>query len=81
LRDLEQLVELFGPDFESQVIHLSQRRATRISRGGHDYLEEIQQAVSGVELDPDSATMSQEEMVKAALMLRAYTILFPALQT
>ncbi len=44
-------------------------------------MEEIQQAISGIELDPDSPTMSQEEMVKVVLMLGTYAILFPALQS
>lgn len=74
--DYQQMVELFGPDCESQGIHLSNKRSTKLIRPKLNDVEEFGEIYDLLSENPDYTLDSEYEFVSTALLFRLFNSLF-----
>jgi len=76
-RELQQVIELFGPDFKSQGIHLTSKYSMRPLNDVKTPAEEFAELFDLLHDRFERHFANQYEMVNSALMLRLVNLLFP----
>ena len=75
--DRRQMIDLFGPDYESQGIHLTNKRSTKIPSGSPGLAQEIEDVYELLSEDLKSHYVNQHEIANTAVMFQLLGLLFP----
>lgn len=74
--DYQQMVDLFGPDCESQGIHLSNKRSTKLIRPKLNDVEEFGEIYDLLSENQDFDLGSEYEFVSNLILFRLFSSLF-----